>query len=208
MFSFNTIFTFFEKFSNEKLFNLAQDASRYAKMKIKMGSTWLENNDLTPEVFDSLYKISDKLYKLVNELGKNKLSLEHEVIKDYENIIEVSGKNYFGNCFWRACQALDYILHINPGIYVEIYEIENGDHAFLVFGRDRNSHPSLPETWGNAYICDPMEKENAVYKASEYRSKLKCFYQKDKKNYIEDFKHKKHVLKPIPYMNTDFFQKY
>jgi hypothetical protein len=60
---------------------------------------------------------------------------------------------------------------------VDIYRILGGDHCFLVIGRDLNSDPSDPETWGpHTMICDPWSKKSfpvsELYKLQNYGGRV------------------------------------
>lgn len=79
-----------------------------------------------------------------------------------------------GECLEISCAGLIYFLHQkNLQAKVDVYEIKNmnpedlgGDHAFLVIGRDKNSDPSDPSTWGeSAVIVDPLR--NIAFPASQ-----------------------------------------
>lgn len=99
------------------------------------------------------------------------LRLEHDdLLYLYESEIEAIKK--YGNCGELARLAFDYIVDKYPNIRAEIFEITNGDHCFLVLGRNPLSDPNRPETWGeNAYICDPLEGQ--VYKAVDFNKEDK-----------------------------------
>jgi hypothetical protein len=82
-------------------------------------------------------------------------------------------KYSLGNCMEMAAAAFVYILKAHPEIKVDIFHIEGGDHCFLVIGRDFNSDPTDPKTWGaHALICDPWSKKS--FPASKIK-KLKDF---------------------------------
>ena len=102
--------------------------------------------------------------------------------------------------------ALEYTLLNYPNLIVEEFMIFNGDHEFLVIGRDLSSDFEKPETWGdNVYICDPWQ--NKVFLAGEYLSKVKNYYLTyhdidGQTNYTEDFNPQKHALIPaMSYLN-------
>lgn len=70
-------------------------------------------------------------------------------------------KYSIGNCMEMAAAAFVYLLEAYPDVKVDIYHIVGGDHCFLVIGRDVNSNPTDPKTWGpHALICDPWSKES------------------------------------------------
>jgi hypothetical protein len=71
-----------------------------------------------------------------------------------------------GNCGENAVLALDYVVRNAPDVDAEVYLMQGYDHAFLVIGRDPQSDPVKPETWGeDAYVCDPWE--GAAYPVEE-----------------------------------------
>lgn len=94
---------------------------------------------------------------------------------DESGVVQASKK---GNCGEYAMLALKYVVaHNNSNsaqINAECYEVQGGDHVFLVVGREPASNPKDPSTWGeSAYICDPWA--NDVYEAKDYLTKTKGF---------------------------------
>ncbi len=115
---------------------------------------------------------------LLSNPGKKTRFLELEKnqdIREYELDIKLSLISSSGNCDEFTKQAFDFILYHDNSIKAEVYEIQGGDHVFLVLNRDPNSDPSDPDTWGKkAVICDPWA--NSVYYALNFRHHLKNFY--------------------------------
>lgn len=79
-----------------------------------------------------------------------------------------------GECLEMSCAGLGYFLYQKKLLTkVDVYEIKNknpedigGDHAFLVIGRDKNSDPSDPSTWGeSAVVADPLR--NIAFPATQ-----------------------------------------
>jgi hypothetical protein len=64
-----------------------------------------------------------------------------------------------GNCGEQAALAFDYLLqrHIRPLDYM--YRTD-GDHAFVLIGRDRRTDVTRPQTWSSdVVVCDPWRGE-------------------------------------------------
>ena len=101
------------------------------------------------------------------------LSLDKS-IDDFYASTYFSKQQRSGNCSEYSDLALEYIAEHHPTSHAEVFHIEGGDHVFLVLGRDKNSNPSNPDTWGsNAAFCDPWA--NKVYPASDYQKNLQNF---------------------------------
>ncbi|KTD46204.1 hypothetical protein [Legionella quateirensis] len=185
---------------------VAQLACDYSRSYILMGSTQLVNNSylaiqkysLNRAIFDLRYACREsRLYAL--EIDK--------AIKRFYDTIELCKKYSLGNCYELALMALDYVVHFAPQVEAEVYTITGGDHALLVIGKEKNSHPNKPETWGNnAYICDPWANE--IYPALHYKSRTKNFYRTvDSQsgtyiNHIQNFNPLRHSLSPMKDANT------
>lgn len=105
----------------------------------------------------------------------------------------LSEKYSVGNCQEMSCAAFFYCLRTKGiGAKVDIYQIKNGDHFFLVIGRDINSDPKDYKTWGSsAVICDPWAGK--VFLASDLEKKLKNYITTDStgKPWTEPFSHRR-----------------
>lgn len=161
----------------------AEDAIKHARRKILHGSTQLENNDLSPAMFEEL---NDGVETLRTEIDRTVSKwLEAHPLDDpffirFRVTVDLSSKFALGSCHELAVQALDYILEHDPDINAEIFSIKHGDHEILVLNRDPRSDPRRPETWGpNAVICDPWADD--FYEAYKYRSRLRA-YEYDEAN--------------------------
>lgn len=184
---------------------IARKASGYARDHIREGTTQLINNTYDIDKRRALAKAltdirDDSRYDILL------LSID-DVVRRFEQRVADCKKFSIGNCYELALMALDYMINDHPEVNAEVFRIEGGDHAFLVIGRQVNSDPSDPETWGDvAYICDPWSDK--VYPAADYKSKLKNYYSemvpesRSPINLIEDFNTEKHKLMPIPKHNT------
>ncbi|KTC86439.1 hypothetical protein [Legionella brunensis] len=88
----------------------------------------------------------------------------------------VKGSKLFsaGKCGEYSFLILNYLRKNN--IDAEYFSIKNGDHAFIVMGREPNSDPNDPSTWGkNAVVCDGLSGE--CYRALDenLKSKMQCW---------------------------------
>ncbi len=117
------------------------------------------------------------------------------IVLEYSEIIK---KFNVGACAEYALLGFAYMIKHAPEIKAEIYNIANGDHAFLVLNRQEGSDPHNPLTWGDdAYICDPWA--NKLYPAKDYQQSLKgCARGGFWKKYVTiiAFDEKKHFLTP------------
>ena len=152
--------------------------------------------------------------KIINKSSTHDyINLPHSNIlkKDYENSCEKVKKmrlvNFIASVFfpfqpelsakisqWYGagnCGEIANIVYINAKkkkihSSCEVYHIENGDHAFNVFGRDLNSDPADPSTWGkNAVIADAWLGE--VFLASEITTRLKNYKKISYENHEHAF---------------------
>ena len=56
--------------------------------------------------------------------------------------------------------AADYLNKNHPSVNAEIFTNNEGDEAFIVIGRDKDSNLSDPSTWGSsAVLCDSLSDE-------------------------------------------------
>jgi hypothetical protein len=179
---------------------IALNACKYAREYILKGITQLVNNTFDEAQRAALNQAVFDLRDKAEEYGDYELEFKNILHKFYKTI-ELCKKFSLGNCGELTLMALDYVVNYAPEtINAESYYIVGGDHVFLVVGRDPDSDPKKPETWGeHAYICDPWS--NAVYHASEYQTKTKNYYRivhptGDYTNYIQDFNPDKHSLEP------------
>ena len=92
----------------------------------------------------------------------------------------ISKEEHFGNCGAKSSVALDALIRRYPeaDTKFEIFSITNGQHQFIVIGRDPKSDIADYKTWGpNAYVVDTWA--NAVYPASQIPVKLHDFTMRD-----------------------------
>lgn len=191
---------------------IAHKAVEYSRAFIKKSCTRISNNE---NYSNRQQKDIEKAIKDVRKKAAEKdgFQLEiNEAIQKYVATIEVTKKHSIGNCKEYAFMALDYMAHDHPEVNAEVFFIHNGDHNFLVIGRDPKSNPKNPAAWGeHCYICDPWS-EVPVYPAAQYQENLKNFYSVTKNgrhfNKIEDFDEKRHKLKSLCHRNTKYLLKF
>ncbi|QMT61612.1 hypothetical protein [Legionella sp. PC997] len=187
-------------------------ANKYAREFIIEGGTQLINNsyplDKKKSLSDAVKDVREQSQKTVSSW----LEFDYYVYEFYQSI-QCSKKYSIGNCNELSELALDYIAHYVPHVNAEVFQLQGGNHVVLVVGRQKDSDPRKPETWGKeAYICDPWS--NDVYPASEYRSRTKNYYQEYDEvsdtytNQVENFNPSKHTFGLIRNYNTDYIRKY
>lgn len=196
--------------SNEQI---ALEAKSYAQFYIKKGCTQLQTN-----AYDQSQKKA--LLMAMDDLRANMLEFEHSEelawiesnIKLFYKSVENSKKFSLGNCAELAMLAMNYIAH-NTDNNAEFYNIINGDHMFVVIGRQMNSDPSDPTTWGDqAFFCDPWS--NLVYPSRDYLTKLHDHYiSGDVENYnyvnnIRPFDPHTQQLMPVANLNTAYIRSF
>src|SRR5207253_7687607 len=154
----------------QRTWQMAKEANAYARSIILKGSTQLENNELAAEYFQHLRRgVEGNSYARIKNPGSKEIGMrdimdeemtrrinngESELLAIFYSVITVSKKYSVGNCYELSFQALDYILNHAPDIKAELYQVENGDHAFLVLNRNEDSFMEDPLTWGeNAIVC-------------------------------------------------------
>jgi hypothetical protein len=92
-----------------------------------------------------------------------------------------------GNCEEFSYVALYKLHDINPHISGEIYRISNGDHCFLIIGRQKDSDIYDWNTWGeHAVVCDAWLGEAFPVKAIP--EKLADFTSHCGLNFITSFR--------------------
>ncbi len=86
---------------------------------------------------------------------------------------------HIGNCGEMA--AVAFFKALEKGMWnvpVDIVYITNGDHAFLVIGREPDSDPENYKTWGpSAVVVDAWSKK--VYKVSDLEANLEDYFGLD-----------------------------
>lgn len=88
-------------------------------------------------------------------------------------IAKAAKESKLGTCLEMSALGYTYS-HELLSKPVEIFHIKNGNHVFLVLGRDLDSHPTDYKRWGEtAVICDVWKGES--YLASKLEKQLKNF---------------------------------
>jgi len=194
---------------------VANGAKNYAQSFIKKSFTKLatKNYRLNANACTLRDAIDD--FRRIGHSNPNSLYLRidpDESIYSFEESIQQTKKYSIGNCCEYVELALEYILGFNEKypthkIFAEGFEIENGDHEFLVLGRLQNSDPGDPLTWGdNAIICDPWS--DLVYPAKQYKEFLKNYeYQPFKKMHHLEKINNSHILATLTSLNTRYLEK-
>ncbi len=197
---------------------LATKSLQYARSSIREGSTWLENNVLPREEQENLssrvqtmreHVKSQREQWLKNNLWLKDtpldssvyfhLCLKHALLERLGNCMELSTV-----ALYFALQTADqHLLHSDSHYLAEVVQTKDQSHAFVIFGRLRNSDLTDPKTWGkNAVVCDPWA--NRCYAASTIASNLQGFSQ-DENRYNQQVEISSHPLvKPFDISwNTD-----
>lgn len=124
--------------------------------------TELQNNKTIYEKYCKFtLEVRDKVYKIVN--GRNK----------YIALMVTASQAVKYNV--GACDEMTAIAFMaglqKTQAKLDMYSIEDGNHAFLVIGRSLNSDSEDFTTWGpNCVICDPWSRK--VYPASQISTML------------------------------------
>lgn len=115
----------------------------------------------------------DEYSKLI---GRTSLlqTMDEVMMSNLKNIVQVVTKHGRGNCYEHSCLVLDRLLKQNIKSTVEIINIQNGDHTFVVIGRMSGSNLNDFTTWGDfSVVVDAWSGD--VYPASKLPTKLKDF---------------------------------
>lgn len=161
-------------FSNEEI---GQQANAYARAFIDTSCTAASFNQYN---LATQFEIRDQIASMRKEVAVASrtspdisLSLDKKVDNFYASTY-FAKQQRSGNCSEYSDLALEHIAEHHPTAKAEIFHIEGGYHVFLVIGRDKNSNPSDPKTWGkNAVFCDPWADK--VYPAADYQTQLQNF---------------------------------
>lgn len=143
---------------------------------------------------DSACKRMNKLREAIAiELAQLPFHTDFEDALISKKLVEEHG---VGNCHELSFKYFSDLMQEFPDLdlKIDVYEILNGDHCFLVIGREVESDPSDYRTWGeHAMIYDPWASEFddvAFYPATELESRLR-----DAK--YDDQTPEKAILRPI-----------
>lgn len=135
-------------------------------------------------LFSPTYPSRSKIIQeFINSTSANEVNLYLENIGD--NFAEIKSKcgihpaqraQIFraGNCSEMASIGLEFAKSKHLTDNIEKFCIFEGDHVFLVIGRDLESDPSDYKSWGeNAVVCDPWS--GAYYPATLLEEHLKDY---------------------------------
>lgn len=124
-----------------------------------------------------------KLKQIADDLGYD---LEQDRMgKNKDRMFEACFRKHVGQCgemaiigLVAAKKALFTEQPIAAETNVEMYRIEEGNHVFLVFGRDPKTNPENPDEWNSeAVICDSWS--GSFFPASLHnRFLLRCALKK------------------------------
>ena len=190
------------------MINIAEEACKYSRQCILAGSTLIDNN-----LFDKNKKfaLSQLIIDIRNIINNTEFLLNIDTtVTRFQKSVFYCTKYSLGNCWEYTLLALYYVMVHYPDKLAEAYYIDGGEHAILVIGRQPDSDPSNPLTWGeDAVICDPWS--NKTYRAQEYLSQLKNFYRtlsffQGYINHTEDFNIRRHKLKPFLNYNSKYLK--
>lgn len=166
------------------------------------GVTQIRTNSFPLQMQEYLQRELHDLRMEAKSISFFDLELDKALIS-FEKTVALSNQKRVGNCYELAFLALDYMAIKFPLINAEVYRIVNGDHVFLVIGRNPDSDPSDPLQWGdNAYFCDPWSDK--VYPAKDYLIQLQNFKRKDDVNMVEPFNPEVHALEPLGDCNSAY----
>jgi hypothetical protein len=146
---------------------LACDVANVTRGIIKDSDTHTQSNSYASEARSKLGTTIKHMRRKIASESKGKTHFEYlEITVKYTQLYGV------GNCGEFGLVALYETIKRDISVSAEVFSIENGDHVFLVIGRDPDSDPHDYTTWGeNAVICDAWSGE--VYPASRLADILK-----------------------------------
>lgn len=165
----------------KKNLGLAEETKKFTQENIlycstapKRGGLFRSNLCDSSDIHSQFMKIS-QMIGVVRKYLKYEGSRFKSALREGFNALKFS----VGNCREMSGAAFAYLIQRNPfETKVDIYCIRSGDHEFLVLGRDKNSNPKDPSTWGpDAVICDPLLEK--VYPAFKIYQELLDFKRVD-----------------------------
>lgn len=130
----------------------AHEALDYTKKALPFGAVNYSSN-LKGASVEAILALYDMRTEIESRLKRVTLT---EVDEVEEIIAEVAKKYKVGNCHEQAVVAYIYLKQEKNIRKIETFRIINGDHIFVVIGRDPLSEIANPLTWGKvAVVCDP-----------------------------------------------------
>jgi hypothetical protein len=139
---------------------MADEAQKFVKANILFSSTF-PNRNIHFKANQSR-SFLERFHGIDNAIDQVRSSIQETSNFDKAIAIGMTAIKYsIGNCMEMAAAAFVYLLKSHPDVKVDIFRIDGGDHGFVVIGRDFNSDPTDPTTWGeHALICDTWSKES------------------------------------------------
>lgn len=144
---------------------LARIVGNEARSIIKASATHPDSNEYVPEE-------KEYIRQTIDGMRKEMFALFPMETNRWIRFAALRGiQEQVGNCQEYSQIALYKLHEMNPSIPAELYQIENGDHSFLVIGRDPFSSRYDWRTWGDhAVVCDAWL--GSVYPAREIPMQL------------------------------------
>lgn len=176
----------------EEIIRIACDVVNQARMNVLLSSTHpdmnLASDDTKEHAVNSVLKLRNFLSKKNNNL--NTIS---------KSIRSIGAANCMEFSYLVFSDFLDMLKY--KSLTVEIVTISNGDHAFVVINRDKESDINTPETWGQcAIVVDAWLGKVFPANSATFESELKNFksYTYDNSiilNFLFSFNRNYHKLK-------------
>lgn len=170
--------------SSEELrenFTLAMEILDHVQRTILFSPNYPDRSDVIRNHYDDQNFLKTHiiaLHTLLEEMRSMKADLNSSKLETYIQLASIAEKFNIGNCDEMAYVGLKYTIDASVIQRVEIFEIENGHHRFLVIGRNEGTDPADHTTWGpSAVICDPWA--SSCYPASLLKENLKDLSQND-----------------------------
>lgn len=161
--------------SQAELIAIANDAIKAVRRNIKITSTYpgLHKDEFKQldaviiSMRQGIFSLDESLfdfYSIPNDLA----------FRAMKKSIKGSKRFFAANCGEYSYLIVNYLRKLN--IKAEIFDIEDGDHWFVVINRAEKSSPRNYLSWGDdAIICDAFH--NKVYLANEIPQYFLCFKQ-------------------------------
>lgn len=144
---------------------LARIVGNEARSLLKASATHPDSNEIAPEEKEHIRQTIDGMREAMFAL----FPMETNRWIRFAALRAI--REQVGNCEEYSQVALYRLQEMNPSIPAELYRIANGDHCFLVIGRDPSSSRYDWRTWGDhVVVCDAWL--GAVYPAREIPKQL------------------------------------
>jgi hypothetical protein len=146
---------------------VAAEIANYARTIILGSSTHPESNLYETDIYNEVDELIDIMRNESDQAAKR---YHMDVLTKLYYAVQLIQEYRVGNC-GEFCYIVATKLQQSYKMGSEIYSIINGDHCFVVLGRDPYSNPVDYRTWGkNAIVCDAWSGE--VYPAEEIAQRL------------------------------------